>query len=754
MASADVIQKLVSEDLQKASNQFSTMFKDRLDALKQTIQSIALLIADDKPENRPRYLTVLVDVLIRNQSKLPSGEMIDLFKNALPEVGHRVAKRARRMALTFCYLAIAKAGYTHKNDNLLRQILTEIFNIYTSNIWMQASCAAMLTDIISMNISDDDQFLDSYISLFDSIKEEIPSSVDNFFFWLKLKKLFPKIELSDFYKDPMTTDSFIRFTSLLKTTFVALPIIHPIWHLLAEYDANKLLEIVDELWAQKGENRWLVSVACASAVPFLVAPELVKFISNSNLFEFALSCKKNTNLITSLNKRLLPMIEEADESSFQLIHALLLIPREHSFVSETINKGCASFNDEQTTRMIKSLNDLPFKPLCALLWTQRHRSNISNDSIITDLFNMAANCAFNVSDIEELSNFIARNMNRVMPNGKSWFKLISGIDLPTTESSSSIENLIESTNKAIDGINNISTILKIKPIFEKCAVSIESFVDLIGQLNKSKYEHWHQISKILVQKAIPLLRPEHANLITTKSTLLPIAVQDPRLCESVLPSYVEHIDKIHPFSDETDQKDINEKLSFPISPEGIEKVLPAVLVRCSGKPNLHQEKVALWLVNHISDESANQIVKSQIDLILNDEKGKVGGEAFISMLVRSSSTMAYEVLTYLTTVGGSYDKQSAIHKIETWIDDCCSSSDIPVDDIARAIYTVLDHDFPSTSSGKKKAESALVWAQKLINKVQRQIPRDIFEPLTEKFKNTGSRNAQKIIRQISGTSIE
>lgn len=747
MASVEVIQKLVSEDLQKASKQFTNMFKDRPEALKQTIQSIALQIADDKHENRPRYLMVLVDILRQNSAKLPSGELIDLFRNALPEKGHKVAKRARRMALSFCYFAIAKAGYTSKNENLLRQILQEIYNLSISNLWMQASCCKMLAEIISNDISDEDLFLDSYLSIFESTVEKIPSSVDNFFFWLKLKSLFPKIELSDYYNDPMTEDSFTRFTPLLKTTRVALPTIHPIWYLFAELDAQKLIEIAAQLWLEKGENRFLVSISCAAAVPYLAPSELVDFISNTKLFEFALTTKTNKNLILSLNKQLMPMIERADESSFQLIRALLLIPGEHSFVSEAINKGCSKFNDEQTSTMIHKFEDLPFEPLCALLWTQRHRQSIKDDSIITELFGMAARCAFNFSEKIELTNFIAKNMVRMMPNGKSWFKLISGVELPTQESASSIENLIESTNKAIDGLNNISEMLNITPIFEKCEVSLAQFIDFITQLNKSKYKHWHQISRILLQRAIPFLGPEHISLIAPKSTLLAIAVKDPRLCESALPFYVEKIGEIN------EQDQIVE--NFPISPESIVNIMKDVLSKCNGKSKENvQEKIALWLINQVADESANSIVDEQIDLLLEDEKGEVGGEAFISMLINASSTMAYEVLTHLTEVGGRYDKQSSLHKMENWINDCCGSGEIPVDDIARAIYVVLDHDFQPTSSGKKKAESVLNWAEKLIKKVQRQIPRDIFQPLCEKFINTGSRNAEKMIRQISGMGIE
>jgi hypothetical protein len=111
--------------------------------------------------------------------------------------------------------------------------------------------------------------------------------------------------------------------------------------------------------------------------------------------------------------------------------------------------------------------------------------------------------------------------------------------------------------------------------------------------------------------------------------------------------------------------------------------------------------------------------------------------------------MAFDVLTTVTELAPTLDGQVGIKRIEQWIGDCCESNEIPVDAIAKAIYAALDRDYASSPSGKKKAESALHWAQKLIKKVQREILTHIFGKLAHKIIVTGSRNAVNMIRHIS-----
>ena len=762
MATTEVIQKLCSEDLKKACSQFSGMFKDRVEALKQTIQNIAILVADGKNDDRPKYLFLLSDILKRSTSKIGSSEVIDLFKNSLPQEGHRVVKRARRMALAFCYVSIVKAGYTKKNTNLLGQIIQELFDMSQENVWMKLSIYKILVDIIETDIQNEDEFLDSYVSIFDKIKEETPSSVDNFYFWLRLSLLFPKLEVSDFYKDPLSDQSFEKHLELLKKTNQTKPAIHPIWNLFAQIDAINLLSIVDEIWVKKGQNRNLVSFACSAAVPYLALPELIVYIENTELFEFSLSTKANKTLINVLGKRIIPIIEAADENSIKIIRALLQIPRNHSFVNEAITKGCSSFNDKQTRFLIEKISDLPFQSIYSILWVQRHRLSIHDNTIIKDLFNIAASKASSFSEKVELSQFISKNIQRITSDGHTWFSLISEHELPSSELCSSLENLIQSTNDIIDGVNHISDQMSITPIFNHCDVTIDSFLSFISQLNKSKFHHWHNISKILIQKAIPLLGPEQINLFTKNPNLLSLAVKDPRLVEVALPYYIDKANEFVSSQASTNSQDNespekisnqeNVKFDFPISPEAAMRILPNIMSKCTGRSkNNLQEKIALWLFGMIREESAINIIKDHMKKIFDDEKGTIGGEKLISQLIHRSPTIGYEVITYITEIGPNFNRASAIRKMEQWIDDCCGSNEIPVEEIAKSIYCVLDHEYQSTASGRKKAENALVWAEKLIKKIQRNIPRDIFSPLCEKFINTGSRNAATIIRQISNS---
>jgi hypothetical protein len=162
-----------------------------------------------------------------------------------------------------------------------------------------------------------------------------------------------------------------------------------------------------------------------------------------------------------------------------------------------------------------------------------------------------------------------------------------------------------------------------------------------------------------------------------------------------------------------------------------------------------QEKIAIALFEMIDSETGTDILKAHVQAILNDKTGSVLGAVAISDLVRTSSAVASDVLATITELAPNISRQSAVTHIQRWIAECSESSEIPVSAIASAIYAALDHNYGPTASGKKRAESALSWAQKLIKKIQREIPRDIFGNLADKFIATGSRNAATMIRQIA-----
>ena len=235
--------------------------------------------------------------------------------------------------------------------------------------------------------------------------------------------------------------------------------------------------------------------------------------------------------------------------------------------------------------------------------------------------------------------------------------------------------------------------------------------------------------------------------------LLALAVEIPSLSAIALPMFVEHIPKL-PKSFWHDY-DPNRKISFPISAEDAVSIIPNVLSRCNGKSQHGlQEKVAITLFNMVDDEKATELVKAQIDKLLQDDKGVIGGTEVISQLVKGSPQLAYDVITYVTELAPNVERQGAQKKIQQWISDCCESSEVPATAISQAIYAALDHNYGETASGKKKAEAALSWAQKLIKKLTREIPRDIFGELADKMIATGSRTAANIIRQISNVHDE
>jgi hypothetical protein len=447
-----------------------------------------------------------------------------------------------------------------------------------------------------------------------------------------------------------------------------------------------------------------------------------------------------------MRAKLIDLISVGDSLSLQLLKALLSIGREHSLVADIVR---TQLSEAQAHSLIDAAESMSFRAIVELLWTQKHREVITDLSIVTGLFRAAAAKAKYPSQKQELSKFVAATMLRRTPDGQTWFALLSGHVFPSVEVVQSLEELIEAANETIEGINELSAILNIQPIFEPCSVSLASFLSYCGALRKSAYPHWQKVSKLLMRRAIPFLDKKDAGVLASDPELLMIAVKSPVLAAAALPFFVDQVDNLPAnFWNTFDPSE----LVFPVSADDAIEILPGIISKCNGhsKQNL-QEKVALKLFELVDEDSASQIVTNQIEKILTDQTGTVGGADVISELAKASPTTAYEVLTILTELAPIVDKQAGIRKIEQWIGDCCESNEIPVDAIAKAIYAAIDRDYANSPSGKKKAESVLIWAQKLVKRVGREIPREMFGNLADKIIATGSRVAANIIRNLSNS---
>jgi hypothetical protein len=290
--------------------------------------------------------------------------------------------------------------------------------------------------------------------------------------------------------------------------------------------------------------------------------------------------------------------------------------------------------------------------------------------------------------------------------------------------------------------------MRIEQVFEPLAVTVSAFVSYCSALRKGKYEHWHSVARLLVRKGLAFLEKRHVSVFGSDPELLELAVKAPALCAAALPLFVQNANNLSKTFWKSYKPE--ERLVLPISASEAESVLPDILANCTGKSKqLLQEKVATTLFEMVDGDKGNEIVRAHIDAILGDDQGKIGGADVITELAKASSGVAFEVLTRVTELAPTIERQSGLRHVRDWISACCESSEIPVDAIAAAIYATLNREYGPSTSGKKRAEESLSWAQKLIKHVSREIPRDIFGQLAGKVIATGSRNAANMIRQIA-----
>ena len=192
-------------------------------------------------------------------------------------------------------------------------------------------------------------------------------------------------------------------------------------------------------------------------------------------------------------------------------------------------------------------------------------------------------------------------------------------------------------------------------------------------------------------------------------------------------------------------------LKLPISREDATSIASDVINRCKLLENETakslQDKCTNALINMLSDGEIPKLTKSQINKILLGNCDF--GTNIIKNIIASSSQNAFDVISYLTKIALNVSGPRRLEIMRNWISECCKSGDINNDTIADAIFAAINYPYEESNSGKKLAESALKWADKLLRKLERDIPREKFQALTPVVVATGSRTAANIIRQIT-----
>lgn len=767
MATIDVVRKLGQDkNIENSAKQFIKMVNDRPDALKQTVKNIISQIIDDstKREVRSNYLALVTEILRKSNPKFPPGQWFETFKEVLPQKGTKFQKRMQRLTNVLLMPVLSRAQIIKNNTLFLKQTAVPfIVDIVQHNECIRLVCYKTLIELVEAEITDEDTFMDSILPLFENLRQYMTSSVDDIYFWTKLGQLYPHVEIPEELKKPVTKDTLLKYKDMLDESHVLLPFIHPIWALFAEIDLTSLMTIAQENWLDSPKNRQMIVMIATAAIPFLGFDELLNFIRNGKFFETALSNKQNSIFTEILGTRLKELIKQGNEISYNTISALLSIEREHSFINKIITEGCSELNDEQTQQLIDSFQEVSFQSLMQLLWVQKHRAAIKDFSIVTTLFKLAAEKAENQTQKEELAKFIGVTMSRITQDRHTWWFLLSGEDLPSSEASHTIENLVQASNQAITGLNAVSQLMHLKNVYEPLTTEFDAFVQFISKIAKEKFEHTKTIHKLLLKKSLGLITAEHVHILANDPESLCVAVKNPALSAAALPFFVGVSNRLpSSFWEKFDEKT---SLNFPVSDESAYEILPSILDKCivkipkgneqqnstqqSNKKNI-PELVAKSLFGKLTEEKAIELIETQMKKIVEDENCETGGAGVISELVRSSSATAYTVLLKITELSPSYDKQFAQKNLRQWISDCCESNEIPSDAISSAIYASINHEYNNKAAGKKKAENALYWAQKLIKGFSKEIPRDIFQDLAPKFIETGSRLAATLIRQIAG----
>ena len=754
MATIETIRALCDEpDINSAVTQIHKIIKDKPDVLNQSIETLAKLISDEKDQKlKPKYMFFLTSVLRKNAANVSVAQLLESIRAAIPEEGRKEQHRRRRTGYILCLACVSRAGLLSENLPVLKQYVERLYQIAFEHPFHSAQVYSIIVDMAVANIPDADSFMDTLLPVLKETQNQAKSDIDILYFWIAIAKHFPKVTMDEKFRKPVTKEFLEEHQDLLIETKNFKPSIHPIWKLLASIDYKNLVSIISEIWVPDYKKyQPIIAYASAACVPLLSDDEFIEFLGNQALLVSALSFVPEKIIIPVLQPRIAEFFKQGVDASFRILVTLLSIEGEHSFITKIVNEKLSKFTDEETTKLLGMLKDAPFSSFRLLLWAQKTRTNISNFEIVTEIFKAAAEHAKTQEDRLELSNFVGVCLLR-MANGITWFTLLTGIEFSLSDAPQSINELADLTNKLIDGVNKINKILNLQSEVEKVEPTIQSISKRCGEMLRSPHVHMQKIGRLQLERSLKYLDPSTAPAIFCDAELLRNAVKMPALCATVLPYFLDHIREIP----EATRKAMLEEpfMKLPISPEDAVKIAQNTVNRCKPQENESsmklQDRYSTALVNMLKDEDLTKLIESQITKILVDESD--GGINVITNLINSSSQTAFDIISFLTKISTKVGTPKRLEIMRNWISECCKSGDLGSDVIADAIFSAVDYNYQETNSGKKRAEAALEWAEKLLRKLERDIPREKFQKLIPIVVATGSRKASNLIRQITLTN--
>ncbi|KAH0786686.1 hypothetical protein GPJ56_009429 [Histomonas meleagridis] len=743
---AENLQTLIrKENINVCFEKIIELTKDH-DNLLQILELIAIQISDDKPEFRGKYLTLMSSIIEQHVNELDASELRERFQNCLPQVGHHVVKRVRRLTYALCLLCISKSGLLKDDTQLAIEFINEILSIGENNKCFRTLCYQTAIDIVLQFFPTDYK---QVLNIFKNQKEDAPSSADRLYLWLVLSRHYPKIKLNKEFQINLSPKSFEKFQPILSETVTNSVSIHPLLCLLSENHSSDLISLSSSLYMEDQFNHPIMSALIASSIPYLDSNEFITFLKNRKLFNSSISIPHNAWLVQSIKRKLTAMINNSDPLMHKVLNIILTYPRDHlhKFLFNYIRNCFTLFNDEQTLEIINETKELSFNVAYKLLSAQIHRERINNFGIIKEILQKATSKVSNEKDRIKLSEFINNIMRRTTNDGKPLLTESLGIEMPIIKETNSRKEISQISNEVISMINSINNIIGINENFDVIKPNKTSFIEFVSKLIKSSYPHYKNIGIELLKCGIFALSSSSVNIISDIPELLQIAIKREDLCKYVIPYYIQKINEI-PTSDDM--------FTFPLTQEDSYEVIPIVMNEFKGEiKNESQIKIIESLFSLLNEEQIIEVIIQQIDKIVSDENNAIGGTYIILMKIKQSFNLANSVMKYILEIVPKYiTKQSAMKNLRLWMAECVKYDEIDVNDIENAVFTLVNVEYQTSASGKKKAEAAMSWALKTLKATERKIPCEMFEKLGDVIEKTGSRAAASMLKNIINMNKE
>lgn len=684
----------------------------------------------------------LCQLLKRMKSETDPHELYQQSQDVLLRDSSTVDNRRSTLALLLSWNAIVKSGIMPRDSEDLLDMMRFCHTIANKRICYRNLGYAVLWTIIDYACKDTNSFKEK---MFDELVVELgptvaPGHADSFWLWLQITKKFPGLPLKQWAQTPVKKGTMRALALPLEDTTKWLPEVHPIWHTLASIDGNSAMVMVHnakELWANEElPAGYLPMIASLAAFRVVDAEHFLILLRDHNEYYSYMNTTKYAEMLNN------SIIRTAERFIDQHRHRIVALTSEalRCVRSRQVGKLACRLTDEETRELMNGMKDHDFDSCLELLWAQTRRESLEDSSIITDLFKLTMSKIEEDEDRAHLVPFVAHVVEKVAPDGKHWFSLMSS-EVPE------IRHLIVKTKedvtaKAHEILEASKTIHKVLG-FEVCEMpeitDFDSVVEAGAALIGGECDLCTSIGRALVHSAMPYGDETMIAKFEKDPLVLMKALSIPELAHKAIPVVVKRASSL-PRTITSRPENVVLNITESGAQEALQDVI-ATMRKGSTKPFV--KALAVMLIQKLTTEQCKQ----EADKVMEAQFASNSSVDLMPLFLKGGREVAEHIFDMSLEKVQQNRVQAVIRRARDWVDGAAERYEFPPEKLGTALNVILNGKYGDKRGDRKRIEETLGWAVGFVAR-HRETPLDGIQDTLKELTKSKSKMVQELIKRL------